>query len=124
MPRRPLVVIGLVGTTLDFGRGAARWDRWRPTVAATQHENLLVDRLELLFTKEGREIYDVVSADIAHTSPETRVVPHKVDFKDAWDFERVYAGLLDFAKSYPFDPDSEDYLVHITTGTHVIQICL
>ena len=26
--------------------------------------------------------------------------------------------------AYPFDPESEDYLVHITTGTHVVQICL
>lgn len=36
----------------------------------------------------------------------------------------MYAELLDFAKHYPFDPENEDYLVHITTGTHVIQICL
>ena len=25
---------------------------------------------------------------------------------------------------YPFDPEHEEYLVHITTGTHVAQICL
>ena len=25
---------------------------------------------------------------------------------------------------YPFEPEREDYLVHITTGTHVAQICL
>ncbi len=30
----------------------------------------------------------------------------------------------DFARSYPFDTEREDYLVHITTGTHVAQICL
>jgi hypothetical protein len=43
---------------------------------------------------------------------------------DPWDFEEVYAVLHDFARSYPFDPEREDYLVHITTGTHVAQICL
>lgn len=32
--------------------------------------------------------------------------------------------LHDFARDYPFRPDDEDYLVHITTGTHVQQICL
>ncbi|MEM6730322.1 MAG: RNA repair transcriptional activator RtcR, partial [Myxococcota bacterium] len=32
--------------------------------------------------------------------------------------------LLDFADGYAFDPDREDYLVHMTTGTHVAQICL
>jgi transcriptional regulatory protein RtcR len=31
--------------------------------------------------------------------------------------------LFGFAKNYTFD-DSEDYLIHITTGTHVAQICL
>src|SRR6218665_1726198 len=47
-----------------------------------------------------------------------------LDFGDPWDFEQVYGKLLDFARSEPFDPDAEDYLVHITTGTHVAQICL
>jgi len=28
------------------------------------------------------------------------------------------------ARAYPFDPEREDYLVHITTRTHVAQICL
>jgi transcriptional regulatory protein RtcR len=99
------------------GRGGARWDRWRPTVALTQHEDLVVDRLELLLGRESRELAAIVTADIRHASPETRVVEHIVDFKDAWDFERVYGTLLDFAKGYPFDPETEDYLVHITAGT-------
>ena len=47
-----------------------------------------------------------------------------IDFADPWDFEEVYGKLLDFARAYPFDPEAEDYLVHITTGTHVAQICL
>ena len=47
-----------------------------------------------------------------------------LDFADPWDFEEVYGKLLDFARAYPFDPEAEDYLVHITTGTHVAQICL
>jgi transcriptional regulatory protein RtcR len=42
---------------------------------------------------------------------------------DPWDFEAVYASLHDFVRGYRFDPDREDYLVHITTGTHVVQIC-
>ncbi len=124
MPRKKLVVIGLLGTTLDAGRGASRWDRWRPTVALTQHDDLVVDRLELLHGKAGSAIAGTVKEDIAHASPETQVTSHIVEFKDPWDFEGVYGTLHDFAKTYPFDPDKEDYLIHITTGTHVAQICL
>lgn len=122
--RRPLVVLGLLGTTLDAGKGPARWSRWRPTVAVTQHEDLAVDRFELLHGRSGTQIAELLTADIALTSPNTEVVRHRIDFDDAWDFENVYATLFDFAQRYPFDVEREDYLVHITTGTHVVQICL
>ncbi len=46
-----------------------------------------------------------------------------MDLQDPWDFEEVYGALHDFARAYPFDPEAEDYLVNITTGTHVAQIC-
>ncbi|MGC4095132.1 MAG: RNA repair transcriptional activator RtcR [Polyangiaceae bacterium] len=124
MARRKLVVIGILGTTLDAGKGNARWDRWRPSVALTQHEDLLVDRLELLHGGKATELLAQVTADIAHVSPETKVVQHVVDFKNPWDFEQVYETLYEFASRYSFAPDKEDYLVHITTGTHVAQICL
>lgn len=124
MKRRKLVVLGLLGTTLDGGIGARRWDRWRPTVSLAQHEDLVISRLELLHGSASTDVAEVVATDVGHASPETRVVRHVIEFKDAWDFEGVYATLHDFASSYPFDPEKEDYLVHITTGTHVAQICL
>lgn len=124
MPRKKLVVLGLFGTVLDGGAGPRRWDRWRPTVSLVQHEDLIVSRLELLHGRGSTHVAEVVATDIAHVSPETRVVRRDVDFKDAWDFEDVYGTLHDFARAYPFDTDKEDYLVHITTGTHVAQICL
>ena len=122
--RRRLVVIGLLGTTLDAGRGHGRWERWRPTVSLTQHDDLLVDRLELLHDRRGSFLADTLVEDIAHASPATEVVRHPFELRDAWDFEDVYAALHDFARAYPFDVEREDYLVHITTGTHVAQICL
>jgi transcriptional regulatory protein RtcR len=124
MPRRQLVVIGFLGTTLDAGRGSTRWDRWRPTVALTQHEDLLVHRLELLHGAASADLARTVVRDINHASPETLVKQHPFELPDPWDFEGVYAALQDFATGYPFDPEHEDYLVHITTGTHVVQICL
>src|SRR5688572_26328904 len=107
MARRKLVVISILGTTLDAGRGNARWDRWRPNVALTQHEDLLVDRLELLCSKNTSDLCAQVTADIEHVSPETKIVPHALDVSDAWDFEQVYGKLHEFATSYAFDPDKE-----------------
>jgi transcriptional regulatory protein RtcR len=60
---------------------------------------------------------------ISRFSPQTTVRPHTVNIRDPWDFEEVYAAFLDFASHYDFDTENEEYLVHITTGTHVAQIC-
>jgi transcriptional regulatory protein RtcR len=121
--RRETVVLGLLGTTLDASP-RARWERWRPTVDLCRREDFLVDRLELLHQPQYQELADTVARDIASVSPETRVRTHALAFPDPWDFEAVFATLLDFAHAYPFKPEAEDYLVHITTGTHVQQICL
>lgn len=122
---RPTVVIGFLGSTLDASKfGPSRWAKWRPTVGLTMHEDLRVDRLVLLHGTQHQRLANYVAEDIAAVSPETTVEPHILDFTDPWDFEEVYGKLLDVARAYPFDPEAEDYLVHITTGTHVAQICL
>jgi len=118
------VVLGLLGTTMDRGTGARRWESWRPSISLCQHEDLLVDRFELLHPRGFQSLAATVRDDIRHVSPETEVRLVVDPTTDPWDFEAVYASLHDFARSYPFDTDAEDYLVHITTGSHVAQICL
>ena len=39
-----------------------------------------------------------------------------MDLQDPWDFEEVFGRFHAFAREYPFHTDSEDYLVHISTG--------
>jgi len=124
MKKKKIVVIGFIGTQLDSGRGSTRWEKWRPTVALTQHEDVVVDRLELLFNRGYEALLQQVVQDIGAVSPETSVVPRAIDMIDPWDFEQVYSALFDFARAYPFDPEHEEYWVHITTGTHVVQICM
>ncbi len=124
MARRKQVAIGLLGTVLDAGKGGNRWEAWRPTVALCQHEDLLIDRFDLLGQAKFLSLAKTVAADIRSVSPETEIVLHTVEFRDPWDFEDVFGALHSFARVYPFDPETEDYLVHITTGTHVAQICL
>ena len=121
---KPTVVLGLVGTILDRGKGPERWSSWRPTVDICRHDDLVIGRLELLHGTRERPLAAAIVADVATASPETLVRLHEVDFKDPWDFGLVYGVLHDFAAAYPFDTDREDYLVHVTTGTHVAQICL
>ncbi len=124
MKTKPLVVLGFVGTQLDLGARPKRWDKWRPSVAVCQHESLRVQRFELLHESKWAELAGTLAADIATISPETEVRPQAVTFNDPWDFEEVYGVIADFARDYPFEPEKEDYLFHITTGSHVMQICL
>ncbi|HVV86233.1 MAG TPA: RNA repair transcriptional activator RtcR [Kofleriaceae bacterium] len=122
--RRSLVVFGLLGTTLDAGTGPRRWERWRPTVALCGHDDLVVDRLELLVPTGAQALAKVVVADIAQLSPETTVREHPLAIRDPWDLEETYGALFDLVRGYAFAPEREEYLAHITTGTHIAQISL
>ena len=122
--RKNKVVIGFLGTQLDSGRGAGRWEKWRPTVSLVQHEDVVIERLELLYTPPHRELAHQVRADMATASPETTVNLVPLPIADPWDFGEVYAQLYDWTQAYRFDTEREEYWTHITTGTHVAQICL
>ncbi|EPX62222.1 Transcriptional regulatory protein RtcR [Cystobacter fuscus DSM 2262] len=121
---RETVVFGVLGTNLDAGRGPRRWDKWRPSVGLCQQEDLLVHRFELLHPPGQEELARTVEQDIQQVSPETQVRPTAVGIRNPWDLEETYGALLDYARTYPFQPEQEDYLVHITTGTHITQISL
>ncbi len=124
MAPKAYVIFGLLGPSLDNGKGAARWERWRPTVSLCQHDDLLVSRFELLYQPRFADLATLVVADMAAVSPETTVRLTPLALEDPWDFEEVYGALYAFARAYPFQPEHEEYLVHITTGSHVAQICL
>ena len=118
------VVFGFLGTQLDYGgKGSGRWDKWRPSVGLCQQEDLLIDRFELLHDARSRGLAERIRLDIETVSPETEVRRVEIELADPWDFEEVYTTLHALASGYQFDTDKEDYLVHITTGTHVAQIC-
>jgi len=122
--KKPIVVIGFLGTQLDAGQGAGRWNKWRPTVSLAQHEDMVVSRMELLYTLRHKALAEVVKADIVSVSPETTVNLVPLDLADPWDFGEVYTRLYDWARAYTFDTEREQYWTHITTGTHVAQICM
>lgn len=118
------VVIGFLGTKLDSGTSDKRWERWRPSVALFGHEDFQADRLDLFVTKQEHvDLARQVAQDINSLREEVEVNAHMLDIADPWNFQQVYAALHDFAKGYEFRDDT-DYYVHLTTGTHVAQICL
>lgn len=117
------VVIGFLGTRLDVRRQKDPFKKWRPNVGLCQQEGLRVDRLELIHGPRSRSLALELIEDIAVVSPATRVNTHCITFDDPWNFAEMYTKLRDFVRDYDFDPSQEDYLVNITTGTHVAQIC-
>lgn len=121
---RPLVALGLLGPNLDAGRDHKRWNRWRPSVGLHMQDDLQISRFEMLHQRRFDNLAEGIAADIRQVSPTTAVKSRHIEFSDPWDFEEVYGALWGFAAGYPWKPDEEDYLVHITTGTHVAQICL
>ena len=113
------VVIGFLGTQLDAGKRRG----WRPSVQLCAHPDFPVDRLELLHDERFSRLAGHVAADVARISPGTEVLLRRMELADPWDFQEVYGALFDFARDYGFDEDRERYHVHLTTGTHVAQIC-
>ena len=120
------VAISVLGTQKDAhgGAGPARWDTWRPTIGLVQQENLPIDELHLILNKEHMPLAERIKADIRSVSPETKVVFDIIQLSDPWDFEEVYGKFYDYAKSPCFHKERTNYCIHISTGSHVEQICL
>lgn len=116
--------MSLIGTQLDYvGKRVDRWSKWRPNVSLCSQEDLVVDQFHMLHDNHSSRLANNVAVDIESISPETTMTLHTINFNDPWDFEEVYAKLFDWCQHQEFDTDENDYLFHITTGTHVVQIC-
>ena len=122
MDKKKTVAFGFLGTRLDAGSRERRWQRWRPTLDLCRQPELGITRLELFAERSHRALSERVLADVAEVAPRVEVRLHELGLEDPWDFEEVYAALFRFARDYPFKSAREDYLVHMTTGTHVAQI--
>ncbi len=122
--KRPQVVFGFLGTVKDAGMDESRWDTWRPTVSLFAADRPNLTRLELFITNADHQpLARQVEADIQQIRNHASVATHCLAVQDPWNFEQVYLALHEFAKAYAFE-DGTDYFVHLTTGTHVAQICL
>src|SRR3954465_13136416 len=98
---RKQMPIGLPGPVLDGGKGPDRWERWRPTVAICEQDDLVFDRFELLYQPKYTALFELLVQDIRRVSPETEVRGHVFACDAPWDFQDVYTCLADFARQYP-----------------------
>ncbi len=119
-------VISVLGTQKDAhgGTGQSRWNTWRPTIGLVQQEDLPIDELHLIFNKEHTPLAERVKVDINSVSPRTKVVFDVIELKDPWDFEEVYSKFYEYSKRPCFHQEKTRYYVHMSTGSHVEQICL
>ncbi len=119
------IVIGILGSRLDHqGLGKRRWTRWRPTMGILMQPDFPVDEFILLHHPDESELAAVTLRDMQELRPQARISHYVVNYQNPWDFEQVYSQLYEFTQQQPFDPEQNNYYVHITTGTHVAQICL
>ncbi|MEB4592504.1 RNA repair transcriptional activator RtcR [Candidatus Thiothrix sp. Deng01] len=119
------VVIGILGARLDQqGLGKRRWNHWRPNVGILMHPEFAVDEFVLIHHENEAELAGITLRDMRDLRPGMSLAPHVVNYANPWDFGEVYSQLLDFTRQYRFEPEQCNYYVHITTGTHVAQICL
>lgn len=119
------IVYSFLGTTLDnHRRGRERWGMWRPSVALAMQEDFHIDEYHIWYQQRFQSLLDFVANDIRLCSPDTMVSPELMELNDPWDFEEMYAKLYDFSRRQTFIPEENHYYIHITTGTHVAQICL
>lgn len=119
------VGFGFLGTTLDAygGRGEKRHSTWRPTVSFALDQSLALSRLELWHNRKFEELAQRIKGDIEASDHSPQVILREANIKDPWNFEEMYSFLFDFSNTYPFDIENEEYFMHLTTGTHVAQIC-
>lgn len=119
------VAIGTLGVVKDGkGRGAKRWNMWRPTISLVKQDDFVIDRLELFYPPSYLRMAQRVADDIKQASPATEVALIEAAISDPWDLAESYRWLEEFARHYPFNTDKENYYLHITTGTHIHQICM
>ncbi|MCG8317465.1 MAG: RNA repair transcriptional activator RtcR [Pseudomonadales bacterium] len=126
---KKIVVFGLLGTVMDRasrrrGRWEKRWDKWRPTVSLFQQHDVGINKLVLLYNQAELDLAKDIAADIEALSPDTNIELASLTFDSPWDLASVYLTLSSYLKSYNFKRSKEDYYFHITTGSHIQQICV
>lgn len=114
--RRACVVYTVVGSKFDAP------NNWRPSLQLARHpDRLPVTKIVLLEQAVTQKFTDALVRDIGKEKPEIECERVTVPLKDPFSFEEVYSTFYEFCRSQSWQEDT-DYYIHLTTGTHVMQI--
>lgn len=109
-------MISVLGAKLDAP------GQWRPTLQCVRRPDLLaVDRLIVLEQDKTSEYAVALVRDLKKLAPSVQVERVPIPLENPWDFEEVYERFYEFCRAQTWD-DRCEYYVHLTTGTHVMQI--
>lgn len=114
--KKKIVVYGVLGTDLD------RPGRWQPTLSLFRQPGLDISRFHLIHAPKDSSLARTLKTTIEGDSSRSTVKLENLDMKDPWDFEEIYTK-FDTLFRNAFDTEKEEYFFHMTTGTHIEQIC-
>jgi transcriptional regulatory protein RtcR len=120
--RKPITIFTAVSGKRDDCTEAERAKKWRPTVGMCR--KIQPARLVLIILPKDREVAERVMEDVRLASPGTRIEVFALDDDPAWDLDASFDAICDVAERCGLDPDAEDVLAHVTTGTFIHHIAV
>jgi transcriptional regulatory protein RtcR len=118
------VVFGLLDSNQDASRKQDRWGSWRPTIAISQHPDFTISRYELLHEQRDAELVGEIVEDLLTVSPETEVRTWELTDGTLGDFSSSLKSLGDFAASYRFLVEADDYYLHVSNLAVPAQLAM
>jgi transcriptional regulatory protein RtcR len=115
--KKKTVVYGVLGTDLD------RVGKWQPTLNLFRQPGLDISRFHLIYAPKDSSLADDTKKAIEAESPRYTVKLERLDIKDPWNFEEIFEKFNTLFQDAGFNTEKEEYLFHMTTGTHIEQIC-
>jgi transcriptional regulatory protein RtcR len=119
-----VVLIGFIDGRLEPGGARHRWQAWHQSMALAQREQVQVTRMELLHTRGQGALAERIRTDIAGAAPHVQVSLTPIDLSDMAELRAVQEALREWARSYPFDPQREQYWTPLCSDLQVAQLGL